>query len=47
MADDPELAGVKAELVEALEKWRVGTEDPLLKGGIPDMLNPWPEKATY
>jgi arylsulfatase A-like enzyme len=47
VADDPELAGVKAELVEALEKWRVGTEDPLLKGGIPDMLNPWPEKATY
>ena len=47
VADDPALAEVKAGLAEALEKWRVETGDPLLEGGIPDKLNPWPDRATH
>lgn len=43
VADDPQLASVREELLTALDRWMRDTEDPLLDGGIPDMLHPWPE----
>lgn len=46
-ADDPALAEVKTELSQALDQWMRTTEDPLLQGGIPDRLHPWPEAPTH
>jgi N-sulfoglucosamine sulfohydrolase len=46
-ADDPALAKVKVDLMQALDQWMRDTEDPLLQGGIPDQLHPWPEAPTH
>ena len=45
-AGDASLAGVRAELLQALEDWMRDTRDPLLRGAIPDRLSPWPETPT-
>ena len=45
-ADDASLAGVRAELLQALERWMHDTRDPLLQGDIPDRLHPWPVTPT-
>lgn len=42
VAGDSALAGVREELLVALEEWMRETEDPLLDGHIPDELHPWP-----
>jgi arylsulfatase A-like enzyme len=47
VAGDPALADVKEELLGALDRWMHDTDDPLLKGEIPNMLHPWPESPTY
>ena len=45
VADDPAYAEAKGQLLEALDHWMAGTDDPLLRGDIPDRLHPWPEPA--
>ena len=47
VADNPTLAAVKEELLQTLDQWMHDTDDPLLKGEIPDKLHPWPEAPTY
>ena len=42
VADEPQLASVRDELLTALDRWRRDTKDPLLDGEIPDRLHPWP-----
>ena len=47
IADVLQHASVKAQLLAALEHWRVDTADPSVEGVIPDRLNPCPEAPTY
>ena len=47
VAGDPALADVKEELLGALDRGMHDTDDPRLKGEIPNMLHPWPERPTY
>ena len=46
VADDPGLAAVKETMLKALDQWMHDSGDPLLDGGIPDELHPWPEGPT-
>ncbi len=45
LAADPQYVDTKNELAAHVDQWMRNTDDPLLKGPIPDMLNPWPEKG--
>jgi len=42
LADTPELADVRAALMDKLEAWMHQTDDPLRRGPIPDRASPWP-----
>jgi arylsulfatase A-like enzyme len=44
LADDPAYQEIKYELASRLDRWMQETEDPLLDGPIPDILNGWPNK---
>ena len=44
LAANPEYAAIKQELAAKVADWMKTTDDPLLDGPIPDMMNPWPEK---
>ncbi len=41
LADDPEYQDIKANLHKKLDQWMEETEDPILRGPIPDKMNPW------
>jgi len=47
LADESSLADVKAELLKSLDGWMQDTKDPLLEGGIPNMLHGWPDEPTH
>ena len=47
VADDPSLADVRKELERAVDQWMVESDDPLLKGTIPDQINGWPDAPTH
>lgn len=42
LAGDERHGPVKRELAATLDDWMRRTDDPLLRGPIPDRLNPWP-----
>ena len=46
LAGDPECESIRADLSARVDRWMVETDDPILKGEIPDRLNPW-ENEPY
>ncbi len=42
LAGDPAFAAVRCELAAALDRWMIDSDDPLLRGPIPDRLHPHP-----
>ena len=43
IADDPSVADVRFGLLAELDHWMRETDDPLLRGPIPDQGSPWPD----
>lgn len=43
VAHDPKYVRIKQELAAEMDHWMKDTDDPLLRGDIPDRMNPWPE----
>lgn len=43
LAEAPEAAAERADLMDRLEAWMRQTDDPLLRGPIPDRASPWPD----
>ena len=43
LSSNPAYQNTKQALAARLKQWMAETDDPLLKGTIPDMLNGWPE----
>ena len=44
LAGDPECESIRADLSARVDRWMVETDDPILKGEIPDRLNPWEDE---
>lgn len=41
LSGNPEFQSVKKTLSDRLDRWMEETEDPILRGEIPDRINPW------
>ena len=42
LAWDPAHEAVRQELAATLDRWMRETDDPILRGAVPELLNPWP-----